>query len=98
MQKHFLLNYSYHWFKHLNFSSVFRKFYFFLRLFIPFYERTQRGENCNILIMCLRCTPIWIFSFKCTWCRDCTCHYRKGILSDSPQKFCKDAKNTPTST
>lgn len=51
-------------------------------------------KNFNFSVKCLGCTPILMFSFKCTWCQDCACHYRKGVPSDSPQEVCKDTKKS----
>lgn len=45
------------------------------------------GLNVDI---CLGCTPVWIFF--CIWCQNCSCHYRKGMLSGNPKEICKITK------
>lgn len=45
------------------------------------------GLNVDI---CLGCTPVWIFF--CIWCQNCSCHYRKGMLSGSTKEICKFTK------
>lgn len=43
------------------------------------------GLNVDI---CLGCTSVWIFF--CIWCQNCACHYRKGMLSSSPEEICQN--------